>query len=740
MKTITRSQSVNNNKELEMLGSNVPQSSKKAEKMRRYRANLKSDPERLENARKKDRERKKAARAKLRQKIAMGNTKLQKKVRAQTRQHMQKYRKTLAAKLSNYDRKRKKKEEQRQKKETVKERTQIWRMRINLHRKKPNITSKTTARENSSSEEKQRSNHPSRWAVYRSTNKVKKALPKSPVKKAAVLKKLLQSPNTAKCLADEGVLLTEDAKSKISVADTMMQNITEQIDEVKPAGTQQERKQFAYNTLVQTALKSISRKYVKNRQNILRTLGVNWKNAKKFKKEANKDWWKQNPRKARKDRISEETKLRVRNFYLSPEVSRQVPNKKDVVLVKENNQKEYLQKHVMIATSADTYAQYKTEYPEDKIGFTSFKKLKPENVRRISETSRKSCLCKVCCNVALKVEALKTFVTKHKISVDTNKDKIVDVTLCNKEEGKEYNNKCLIRECKDCSVESLRNYLEIPLEKSAEDKLEITWNRWELLTVQKDEKNSKKITSCVAKSTSFDEFVTELEKDIKTYPSHRFRATWQHQQMAKCSQSLQTGEVMSVMDFAENYKCSFQNEPQDAFFDKNLVTIHPSMNYYRKVIDDQDVLVKHSITGISNDLKHDATFVKVFEEKSLNILKTSMQVEKLQQWSDGCAAQYKAKTAFAYLSEKDINISRNYFETSHGKNVCDGLGAVIKNSCYRAMLTGHIIGGAGDVHSHCKNTLEHSLRVNAKESTASIRQFIFIDKDEVAVCKNSGGN
>ena len=98
------------------------------------------------------------------------------------------------------------------------------------------------------------------------------------------------------------------------------------------------------------------------------------------------------------------------NFYLSPEVSREVPNKKEVILVKENNQKEYVQKHVMIATSADAFSQYKSEYPEDKIGFTSFKKLKPKNARRISETNRKSCLCKACCNVALKVEALKAFV------------------------------------------------------------------------------------------------------------------------------------------------------------------------------------------------------------------------------------------------------------------------------------------------------------------------------------------
>ena len=38
--------------------------------------------------------------------------------------------------------------------------------------------------------------------------------------------------------------------------------------------------------------------------------------------------------------------------------------------------------------------------------------------------------------------------------------------------------------------------------------------------------------------------------------------------------------------------------------------------------------------------------------------------------------------------------------------------------------------GAKDIHKHCKDTLEHEMRVNVKESSASIRQFVFIDKEE----------
>ena len=178
------------------------------------------------------------------------------------------------------------------------------------------------------------------------------------------------------------------------------------------------------------------------------------------------------------------------------------------------------------------------------------------------------------------------------------------------------------------------------------------------------------------KTSSIVEFLNDYENDMQSYTSHIFRANWQHEQMTACISKLKPNQVMMVMDFAKNYKCGFQNEVQSAYFDQNMVTIHPMMHYYKKNNKDgEEVLVKHAVIGISNDLKHDGQAVSVFEKKSYEMISKETQVDKIIQWTDGCAAQYKSKNCFYDISSKSVATTRNYFETSHGKNVCDGLGA-----------------------------------------------------------------
>ena len=146
------------------------------------------------------------------------------------------------------------------------------------------------------------------------------------------------------------------------------------------------------------------------------------------------------------------------------------------------------------------------------------------------------------------------------------------------------------------------------------------------------------------------------------------------------------------MDFSENYRCRFQNEATNAYFEQQQVTVHPYMRYYlekqEESLEDQNnntketfKLVKHSIVVISNDTRHDAHAVRIYEEKALEVLKKEFEITEIIKFSDGCAAQYKGKNSFAHLSQSDIKTSRNYFETSQGKSPCDGLGAVIKSAC-----------------------------------------------------------
>ena len=60
-------------------------------------------------------------------------------------------------------------------------------------------------------------------------------------------------------------------------------------------------------------------------------------------------------------------------------------------------------------------------------------------------------------------------------------------------------------------------------------------------------------------------------------------------------------------------------------------------------------------------------------EKLYNRLKDHCpKLRTVYEWTNGSAAQYKARVSFADIScETELTIYRNFFETSHGKNVCD---------------------------------------------------------------------
>jgi oligoribonuclease NrnB/cAMP/cGMP phosphodiesterase (DHH superfamily) len=120
-----------------------------------------------------------------------------------------------------------------------------------------------------------------------------------------------------------------------------------------------------------------------------------------------------------------------------------------------------------------------------------------------------------------------------------------------------------------------------------------------------------------------------------------------------------------VMDFSENYGCLFQSEVQSGFFDRNQVTIHPMIIYYKTKEEEEnkETLVKRAIVGISEDNKHDADAVLEFEKQALNIVSKDIriQIKEIHQWTDGCATQYKGKKSFADISLRNkLSVCRNF--------------------------------------------------------------------------------
>lgn len=336
-------------------------------------------------------------------------------------------------------------------------------------------------------------------------------------------------------------------------------------------------------------------------------------------------------RKAHKDKLSSQEANEVKAFYLSGEESRCLPNKRDV------SKKTNRERFILTMPIRDAYLAYRKKNPARKIGFTSFYKLKPKNLKKVSETNRRCCLCQVCCNVALKAEtANKLLSGKENYKYLTKRD-AADLTVC-PYEGEFPDSSCINGTCDQCGKQGLINYFNPYMEELKNT--EVQYHRWESISIKGKDDKVKKCVSCVSKTAIFEEFVEDFVKDTLPLASHLFRATWQIQQLEKCKETLTEEKALVVMDFAENYSCRYQNEVQSAFWDTNQVTIHPMMTYYftetEDDTNDSKVLRKHAIIGISDDRKHDADSAEMFRSHLRHILKKeNPKINKIYEWTDG---------------------------------------------------------------------------------------------------------
>lgn len=149
----------------------------------------------------------------------------------------------------------------------------------------------------------------------------------------------------------------------------------------------------------------------------------------------------------------------------------------------------------------------------------------------------------------------------------------------------------------------------------------------------------------------------------------------------------------------------------------------------------ETLLVKHPVIAFSNDTKHDSFAVKQFEKAIMSLLQDEgKEIREVIKFYDGAACQYKGKNSFANLSVEPIKTIHNYFETSHGKSPCDGLGAVAKNACFNAVKSGKaVIGDAFAAFEYCRGKLSHTAKIVGKESDRHIskRSIIYVDKHEI---------
>ena len=408
----------------------------------------------------------------------------------------------------------KKLEEMKRKQEVL--RVKNWRMRIQLK-----TNTKDPDRENKNSTEKNNSPFQTSSAERRAISRARKTLPKSPRRKARILEKLVESPSSRKSLEKKGVLPTAETQTSLKISEGIIRSLVQQLNEVKPTGGASTSRRTAYGIL-----KNIINKSGKfARTSLQKKLDLRKEKPKKVQET---EWWKPKTRKPRKDRVPDQVKERIKEFFLSPAVSREVPDKRAAIKIKDKKTSKVrvVQRHYMSMSIQDAHTVYKQLHPEDKIGLTSFSRLRPIQVKTVTKTNRRTCLCQQCCNAALKLEALKKFANAEgsEVTILKSKRDIIKATLCpyNDEQPKVA---CLNRSCENCGPKLLGEYYS-DLVTPNKDK-DIAWNKWEYITINKEE-SSKRVVSCVTKSTSLDDFMKEFIQDMHDLLLHVFRADWQH--------------------------------------------------------------------------------------------------------------------------------------------------------------------------------------------------------------------
>lgn len=319
-------------------------------------------------------------------------------------------------------------------------------------------------------------------------------------------------------------------------------------------------------------------------------------------------------------------------------------------------------------TVKETLEMFKKEHPDIKIGNTVFKSLRPTQVKLQSQWKFNMCICQKCGNATLKLTALRSAGILGFSTIDT----LVDGTMCSYEKFPQP--KCVDRECDLCVIENINEH----------DLLDYS----NLICYEEWEKNEQNRVTLTTKETTGGDLLYKLCSEAENLATHLINAKWQGNQLRKMIQSLPEKTLLSVLDFAENYTCIPQNEVQSAHWYHEQATLHPTVLWYKK---DGNIL-RHTVAAISDDKTHDSHAVDHFYRLAVKVVEeiTDIDFQHHIQWTDGCATQYKCRTAFYYLICTD-NMMRNFFESGHGKGPSDGESGVIKNRATTAVKAGKVV-------------------------------------------------
>lgn len=235
---------------------------------------------------------------------------------------------------------------------------------------------------------------------------------------------------------------------------------------------------------------------------------------------------------------------------------------------------------------------------------------------------------------------------------------------------------CFLKRCDKCpGISKLQNYLEeILLENEATSVTLKQWVNDPQCTLETIKKN-------------IPDFIEYFCNQIEKLLIHDFICKEQSKYLKNMKETLQEGEFLWLLDFAENYAFVVQEAAQGFHWNNNQATIFTSVVYYRR----GENLEHKNFIVTSDNLTHDTVTVKIYTKLIIDSLKEEFEsIKKIYYLSDGAPQQFKnfKNVLNLYMHQKDFDIPAewHFFPTAHGKGPCDGLGGAVKRLAASASL------------------------------------------------------
>lgn len=223
-----------------------------------------------------------------------------------------------------------------------------------------------------------------------------------------------------------------------------------------------------------------------------------------------------------------------------------MPGMRDFVTIRRNGQKERLQKRLVLCNLKELYTCFKDSNPDVKVGFSKFAMLRPTNCVLAGASGTHSvCVCKIHQNFKLMFEGADIpKLTKNGARPLASYKDCLDMTICAPPADV-----CSLKGCEHCpGPYQLIKLLEDVFEENSIE--ETSYKQW----VHTD--RAKLVT--ITKST--EEFLEQLQEDIKELLLHSFIAKSQTRYLDVTKSGLNVGEFVVLLDFSENYSMVIQDE------------------------------------------------------------------------------------------------------------------------------------------------------------------------------------